>query len=106
MMESDFRNQIAETLQEGSKGHVREGNVTYYQMPVLDDLATKEKWKGLKTIGVAIRISEHGDKGSSGVRYYISSLPLNVKNFSKYVRGHWAIENTLHWCLDATFRED
>jgi predicted transposase YbfD/YdcC len=106
MIESDFRNQIVETLQEDSKGHGREDNVTYYQMPVADDLATKEKWKGLKTIGVAIRISEHGGKTTSDVRYYICSLPLNVKNFSKFVRGHWAIENTLHWCLDVTFRED
>jgi len=29
-----------------------------------------------------------------------------VKRFAGYVRGHWAIENTLHWCLDVTFRED
>ena len=40
------------------------------------------------------------------MRYYINSLPLDVKLFAKSVRGHWAIENTLHWCLDVTFRED
>ena len=40
------------------------------------------------------------------MRYFISSLPLGVKRFAACVRGHWGIENTLHWCLDVTFRED
>jgi len=40
------------------------------------------------------------------VRYYLNSLPLDVKLFANSIRGHWAIENTLHWCLDVTFRED
>lgn len=31
---------------------------------------------------------------------------MGVKRFRRPVRGHWAIENTLHWCLDVTFRED
>ena len=31
---------------------------------------------------------------------------MDVNRFARYVRGHWAIENTLHWCLDVTFRED
>lgn len=40
------------------------------------------------------------------MRSYINSLPLNVKLFAKAVRGHWGIENLLHWCLAVTFRED
>ncbi|QDU95703.1 hypothetical protein Pla8534_35200 [Lignipirellula cremea] len=40
------------------------------------------------------------------LRSYIGSIALGVKKFARYVRGHWAIENTLHWCLDVTFRED
>jgi predicted transposase YbfD/YdcC len=39
-------------------------------------------------------------------RYYISSLPLGVKRFARAVRGHWGIENSCHWSLDFTFRED
>ncbi len=33
-------------------------------------------------------------------------MSLGVRRFAHAVRGHWAIENTLHWCLDVTFRED
>jgi len=51
-------------------------------------------------------VSEQGDKVTREVRYFISSLRLGVKRFAGAVRGHWGIENTLHWCLDVTFRED
>ena len=40
------------------------------------------------------------------VRYYISSLDVDVKQFARAIRGHWGIENTCHWTLDMTFRED
>ena len=39
-------------------------------------------------------------------RYYISSLPVGVKRFAHAVRSHWGIENSCHWSLDMTFRED
>ena len=39
-------------------------------------------------------------------RYYLSSLPLDAKIFATAVRGHWGVENPLHWTLDVTFRED
>ena len=40
------------------------------------------------------------------VRFYLSSLGMNVKRFAHAVRGHWSIENTCHWTLDMTFGED
>jgi len=40
------------------------------------------------------------------MRYYISSLAVSVKRFARAVRGHWGIENSCHWTLDVTYRED
>jgi len=97
---------VARKHTERLKGHGRSDELTYFQLPVPDDLIGKEKWKGIRTIGVVVRISESGSKCTDDVRYYISSLKLGVKRFAACVRGHWGIENTLHWCLDVTFRED
>jgi predicted transposase YbfD/YdcC len=105
-MENDFANIKVEHFSETLKGHGRRDEITYYQMRVPKDLTNREKWAGLKTIGVAIRSSESGGKWSTEVRYYLNSIVMNVKRFARCVRGHWAIENTLHWCLDMTFRED
>lgn len=105
-MENDFADIEVQRYSETLKGHGRKDEITYYQMPVPKDLVNGEKWAGLKTIGVAIRNSESGDKWSTEVRYYINSIAMGAKRFARFVRGHWAIESTLHWCLDVTFRED
>jgi predicted transposase YbfD/YdcC len=105
-MENDFADILARKYEEVVKAHGRVDSLTYYQMPTPDSLINRDKWKGLKTIGVAIRVSKQGDKETSDVRYYISSDKMGVRRFAKNVRGHWGIENTLHWCLDVTFRED
>ena len=47
-----------------------------------------------------------GDQESLEVRYYLSSLPVEVELFARAVRGHWSVENACHWSLDVTFRED
>lgn len=105
-MENNFADVTARTLEEKLKGHGRTETIVYYQLSLPEYLPGKAKWKGLRTIGVAIRMSEEKGKHTSDVRYYISSLRLGVKQFAEAVRKHWSIENTLHWCLDVTFRED
>jgi len=45
-------------------------------------------------------------KQQDEVSYYLSSLPPRVKKLASLIRGHWGIENTLHWTLDVTFTED
>ena len=105
-MERDFTDVTVRWYQTQVKGHGRLDTLIYYQFKAPDSLPGKHKWSGLRTIGIAVRISEQGDKETSDVRYFISSLPMGVQRFAKAVRGHWAIEGTLHWCLDVTFRED
>lgn len=106
-METDFVDCRMEMFEcREKKKHGREDHYTYYQFEAPPNLPGREQWKKLKTVGIAIRNSTQNGKTTDEVRYYINSLPLNVKLFAKSVRGHWGIENSLHWCLDVTFRED
>ena len=105
-MENDFANVTVRTHQQTVKGHGRLDRLTYYQFKVPESLPGRLNWKKFRSIGVAIRASEAGGKVTRECRYFISSLGLGVQRFAAAVRGHWAIENTLHWCLDVTFRED
>jgi predicted transposase YbfD/YdcC len=88
------------------KRHGRSEMRTYLQLPASKDLPGFEQWKGLKTIGMATSRCLRDGRETIDIRYYLSSLELDVKEFARAVRGHWSIENTCHWSLDMTFRED
>jgi predicted transposase YbfD/YdcC len=87
-------------------GHGREETRTYLQLPAPEDLPGFLNWKGLKSIGLVTSCCLRDGKETIEVRYYISSLEVEVKQFARAVRGHWSIENSCHWVLDMTFRED
>jgi predicted transposase YbfD/YdcC len=105
-MKNDFAQAKARRLLTTEKGHGREEIRSYIQMPVPPDLADLELWKGLHTIGVVTSQCTRDGKETIETRYYISSLGLGVKRFANAVRSHWGIENSCHWSLDFTFRED
>lgn len=88
------------------KGHGREEIRSYLQMPVPPTLRELELWKGLTTIGTATLVCCRDGKETAETRYFISSLPLGVKQFAYAIRSHWGIENSCHWSLDVTYRED
>jgi predicted transposase YbfD/YdcC len=86
--------------------HGREETRAYLQLPAPEDLPGFLRWKGLKSIGLATSHCLRDGKETIDVRYYISSLEVEVKEFARAVRGHWSIENSCHLVLDMTFRED
>lgn len=89
------------------QGHGRVEVREYHVLPAGELVHEFPDWKGLKSIGVAIgyRIDKAG-KESLDYRYYISSAELVQERFANAVRGHWGIENSLHWVLDASMNED
>ncbi len=88
-------------------GHGRKDERHYVLAKLPQDSALKNQWPGLKAIGMAVRTTQRADGTISGdVRYFISSAFISGKRFAEAVRGHWAIENSLHWVLDVTFDED
>jgi predicted transposase YbfD/YdcC len=66
-----------------------------------------EEWEGMKTLVKVKSKRRLGDKTSEETRYYISSEEVkNAVYYNRLARGHWSIENQLHWHLDVTFNED
>jgi len=104
--ETDFQNIGARRYVTTETAHGRTETRTYIQMPAPKSLPGYERWKGLLSIGVAILHCIRDGKESIDTRYFISSLPVKVKQFAHAVRSHWGIENSCHWCLDVTYRED
>ena len=104
--ENDFADAQARRYVTTEKGHGRQETRTYIQMPAPKSLPGFHLWKGLLTIGVVVHECLRNGKETEEVRYYISSLAMGVKRFAHAVRSHWGIENTCHWCLDVTYRED
>ena len=86
-------------------GHGRIETRIYDTTPAPDHPALDE-WPGLETIVRVQRERQQGDKTTTETHYYISSRKTGAKDHSKFIRGHWSIENQLHWSLDVQFSED
>ncbi|MEO0969412.1 MAG: ISAs1 family transposase [Cyanobacteria bacterium J06639_18] len=63
-------------------------------------------WVGLKRIIRVERLGKRADKPYSETMYYISSMNFEAYDFALGIRGHWGIENRLHWVKDVVFNED
>ena len=72
----------------------------------LEYLSTGQDWPNLHAV-VKVVCRRATDQGATlQARYYISSLDASASRLLEAIRAHWSIENSLHWSLDVTFRED
>jgi len=77
----------------------------YWQTENINWLPNKKEWKGLKSIAMTRNTIEKDGKTTVEQRYFISSLPVDVDEIARAIRGHWMVES-YHWHLDVTFKED
>jgi predicted transposase YbfD/YdcC len=93
-------------LEEVDKDHGRLEIRRYWIAEELRTLPATGQWAGLRSIGMVERTCLIGDKQTEERRHFINSIPANAKRFAGAVRGHWGIENKLHWRLDVIFGDD
>jgi predicted transposase YbfD/YdcC len=105
-MEDDFARVKVSQHETTERGHGRDERRTYIVCDAPADLPDIGRWKNLKRIGIAISETVRDGKTTDDVRYYILSRRMSGRSFGAAVRGHWGIENRLHWQLDVTFGED
>jgi predicted transposase YbfD/YdcC len=104
--ETHFANGEVQEYVTTETGHGRQETRSYIQMAAPENLPGLKQWKGLKSIGFVLSECIRDGKETVEIRYFISSLEVNVKRFAHAIRSHWAIENSCHWSLDITYRED
>jgi predicted transposase YbfD/YdcC len=92
------------------QGHGREEQRTVQVLPAREYLSAAQGalWLGVLTLVMVTRVvwCEATGVESIEVSYFISSLRPNARRIGTAIRGHWSIENGLHWVLDVVFRED
>jgi predicted transposase YbfD/YdcC len=88
------------------KGHGRREQRCYTVLRDPDGLRGRADWQDLQVIGMCVSERTVQGKTSMEVRYFIGSRRASAQVYGKALRGHWAIENGLHWQMDINFAED
>lgn len=89
---------------EGDHGRIETRR--YWVTNQIDWFADRDQWEGLRSFGIVDSVRELDGSRSYERRCFLLSLPPDAPTFARACRGHWGVENPLHWTLDVTFRED
>jgi predicted transposase YbfD/YdcC len=104
-----FERERGETYQQrvtNDKGHGREERREYVVVRDLSKIRDRKLWPDLHSLAMVSSERTIDGKTTEELRYFISSCSGSVRQIAGAIRGHWGIENSLHWSLDVTFGED
>ena len=107
--EVNFKDVAHDCHETVEKGHGRIETRRYWLISEPEFIAyanPQGSWADLRSIGMVQSARQVDGQTTYETRYYITSLVGSAEEFGKAVRGHWGIENSVHWALDIAFRED
>lgn len=95
------------TQMEADHGRIETRDCRILDASVIEDKEVSGRWPGIKTLVEITSTVDYGDHTAKTIRRYISDEDFpKAAYYNMLARGHWSIENQLHWNLDVTFKED
>jgi predicted transposase YbfD/YdcC len=104
--EVDYEGYEYDTCDTFERGHGRVEKRSYTVLYDVSGIRDRQQWEKLTVIGMCYRERTVGDRTSEELSWFIGSRRADAKVYGDALRGHWGIENKLHWHLGVTFGED
>jgi predicted transposase YbfD/YdcC len=105
-LDGDLPTGAIEHYKTNTEDHGRHEQRSYIVIHSLEDIRDRDQWMKLKTVGMCCYETTENRQTTTEVRYFVSSRKLKGRGCAQATRGHWGIENKLHWQLDVSFGED
>lgn len=105
-LERDIGGDFIKESETVDAGHGRLETRRYMVCSNTEWLTDRHNWPGLKAIIMTEYTREIRGKAETVRQFYISSFSDSPEKMSRHIRNHWQVENSLHWVLDVTFRQD
>jgi len=105
-LDGELPSHQVKTVSTTSEGHGRTEQRTYTVIRNLENIRDRKLWARLSTVGMCLRERTVNEKTTQETHYFIASGRLGPRKVAKAMRGHWGIENHLHWHLDVHLGED
>ncbi|MFO0840905.1 MAG: ISAs1 family transposase [Gemmataceae bacterium] len=103
-MDDEAARREVHEYEERGHGRVERRAITVLSAP--EGIRDQESWPGLKVVGSYYVERTEAGETSEEIRFFIGSREMTAKKYGEAIRGHWQVENGLHWSLDVSFRED
>lgn len=105
-LEGKFRPGVMRQITTREEGHGRQEERTYVVIENVEGVRDRKSWAKLTTVGMCYRERTVAGETTTEVSYFIGSRHMAARKHAQALRGHWGIENNLHWQLDVSFGKD
>jgi predicted transposase YbfD/YdcC len=105
-LEDEFQPGVMRRITTREEGHGRQEERSYVVIENVEGLRDRKAWAKVAVVGMCYRERTVGGETTTEVSYFIGSRRMAARKYAQALRGHWGVENNLHWQLDVSFGED